>query len=177
MRKMNLQHFAETVKGSKLIYLYRVLSTASAKAAQAISFTTENSRSVSKDADTTATKDGPVRTPGEAEIEVSVTSMLAKGDTLIDELETAMLDNSKMEVWEVNLEEPASPGGQNKYKGVYYQGYITSLEKTSASDGFVEISITFGLEGTGSKGDVTVTQEQQEVAAYVFTDTTVQTED
>lgn len=32
--------------------------------------------------------------------------------------------------------------------------------------------VTFGVNGTGEKGDVTVTAAQQEVAAYVFTDTT-----
>lgn len=36
----------------------------------------------------------------------------------------------------------------------------------------VEVSLTFGVNGTGEKGDVTVTAAQQEVAAYVFTDTT-----
>ena len=36
----------------------------------------------------------------------------------------------------------------------------------------VEVSLTFGVNGTGQKGDVTVTTAQQEIAAYVFTDTT-----
>ena len=175
MRKLNLQHFNEAVQGKKLVYLYRVLSTASSKAGTAIAFTTENSRSVSKDADSTATKDGSIRTPGTAEVEISATSILSKGDTIIGELESAMHDDALIEIWEANLDEPASTG-QNKFKGTYFQGYLTSFEKTSAADGFVEVSLTFGINGEGASGEVTVTTEQQEVAAYVFADTTAQTQ-
>lgn len=174
MRKLDLQHFAEAVQGKRLVYLYRVLSTASSKAGAALAFTTENSRSVSKDADSTSTKDGSIRTPGTAEVEITATSILAKGDTLINELESAMHDDSLIEIWETNLDEPAS-AGPNKFKGRYFQGYLTSLEKSSPSDGFVEVSLTFGINGEGVDGEVTVTTEQQEAAAYVFADTTAQT--
>ena len=175
MKKTYLQLFAEAVKGKKYAYLYRIYKEGTTKEAQAIAFTTENSRSVSKDADTTATKDGSIRTPGEAEIEISVTSMLAKGDTFIGELETAMLNDELIEVWEVNLEEPVT-NGTKQYKGKYYQGYITSYETTSAADGFVEVSLSLGLNGTGAEGNVTVSDAQQEAIAYTFQDTTVRSE-
>ena len=174
MERFNLQLFAEAVKGKKLAYLYRIYKEGESKTAQAIAFTTENSRSISKDADTTATKDGSIRTPGEAEIEVSVTSMLAKDNTFIDDLEQAMLDDERMEVWEVNLESPVT-NATKQYKGKYYQGYITSFETTSAADGFVEVSLTFGLIGTGKTGNVTVTDDQEAAIDYTFQDTTVRT--
>ncbi len=41
----------------------------------------EGSRSISKDADTVKTKSGTVRVPGAAEVEYSLTSLVAKGDT------------------------------------------------------------------------------------------------
>ena len=85
-----------------------------------------------------------------------------------------MLDDELMEVWEVNLESPVT-NGTKQYKGKYYQGYITSFETTSAADGFVEVSLTFGLNGTGKSGDVTVTDDQEAVIDYVFQDTTVRT--
>lgn len=176
MKKFKLQLFAEAVKGKRMVYLYRVYSAGETKTGGTLAFTTENSRSVSKDADTTATKDGSIRTPGEAEIEISATSVLVKGDTLIGELETAMLKDSLIEIWEVNLDEPASEG-LNQFKGTYYQGYLTSLEKSSAADGFVEVSLTFGVNGNGAAGNVTVTTAQQEAAAYVFADTTVRSGD
>lgn len=170
MEKFNLQMFAEAVQGKKVIYLYRLASEASSEDAVMLAFTTENSRTKSKDADSTITKDGSIRTPGAAEVEITATSILAKGDTMINKLEDAMDADELIEIWEANLEEPADDGG-NKFVGMYFQGYLTEFEKTSSAEDFVECSLTFGVNGSGARGDVTVTAEQQEVAAYVFTDT------
>ena len=164
-----LQLFAEAVQGKKIVYLFRIKSKAASNDAKTIAFTTENGRTKSKDADSTMTKDGPIRTPGTTETEITVSSILAKGDELIDELEDAMDNDELMEVWEANLAEASS--GSNKFKGMYFQGYMTSFEEASPADDFVELSLTFGLNGAGKRGDVTVTAEQQEAAEYVFADT------
>ena len=166
----NLQMFASAVSGKKLVYLYRVLDDAATADGTTLAFTTENSRTKSKDADSTETKDGTIRTPGAAEVEITATSILAQGDTLIDTLEEAMDNDKIVEIWEANLEEAVGESG-NKFKGTYYQGYITEFEKTSNAEDFVECSLTFGINGVGVKGDVTVTAEQQELASYVFADT------
>lgn len=170
MKKFNLQLFAEAVKGDKIVYLFRVLSDASKSDATAIAFTTENGLSISKDADTTVTKDGTIRTPGEMEIELTADALLAKGDTMFARFKEAMKNDEVIEIWEANLAEPVGEG-DNKFKGTYYQGYITEFEKTSSAEDFVEVSSTFAINGTGVDGDVTVTAEQQEVAKYVFADT------
>lgn len=169
MRNTGLQLFAEAVAGKKIMYLYRLAKNASKEAGINLAFTTENGRTKSKDADSTATKDGTIRTPGAAEVEITATSILAKGDTTVQELEDAMDANELIEIWEVNLEEPAEPG-PNKFKGTYFQGYLTEFEFSSPSDENVEVSLTFGINGSGKRGDVTVTTQQQEVANYVFKD-------
>lgn len=170
MKKFDLQLFAEAVQGKKIVYLYRIKSEAATEDGTLLAFTTENGRNKSKDADSTATKDGPIRTPGTAEEEITATSILAKGDEMIDKLEDAMDDDELIEIWEANLAEPASTGN-NKFKGKYFQGYLTEFETTSSAEDYVECSLTFGINGTGKRGDVTVTVEQQELADYVFTDT------
>ena len=173
MRKMDLQLFAaatEAVSGKKIIYLYRLLEEASTADATAIAFVTENSTTISKDADSTATKDGNVRTPGTAEIEISATSLLAKGDTMYDKMRAAMLADKLIEIWEVNLAEPIA-NKSGKFKGTYYQGYLTEFEKTSNAADYVEVATTFGINGSGADGEVTVSDQQQEIAAYVFADT------
>lgn len=169
MFKINLQMFAEAVQGKKIVYLYRIAKDAATTAGTTLAFTTENSRSKSKDADSTATKDGSIRTPGASEVEITATSILAVGDELIDALEDAMDNDELIEIWEANLEESK---GENKFAGMYFQGYLTEFEKASNAEDFVECSLTFAINGTGKRGDVTVSAEQQEIAAYAFADTT-----
>lgn len=170
--KFNLQLFAaEAVQGKKIVYLFRVYGDTSAAAAMA--FTTENERSKSKDADVTATKDGSIRTPGAAEVEISATAILAKGDTLAEKLEAAMDSDTLIEIWEANLEAEGSTSGT--FKGTYYQGYLTEFTLTSSAEEHAEYECTFAINGSGAKGDVTVSAEQQEVAAYVFTDAKAKT--
>ena len=171
MFKTGLQLFAEAVAGKKIVYLYRLAEKAKTEAAKNLAFTTENGRTKSKDAESTATKDGSIRTPGAAETEITAKAVLSKGDKLIAELEDAMDSDKLIEIWEANLEDSAEPG-PNKFKGMYFQGYLTDVEITSSAEENVEVSLTFGINGSGKRGDVTVTTQQQEVAAYVFKDTT-----
>lgn len=167
--KFNLQMFAEAVQGKKIIYLYRILEEAATADGAVLAFTTENERTKSKDADSTATKDGSIRTPGVAEVEITATSILSKGDTLVDKLESALDNDKVIEIWEVNLAEPAQ-NGANKFKGKYFQGYLTELGISSSAEDFTEVSLTFGINGNGADGEVTVSAEQQEQASYVFAD-------
>lgn len=171
MRKINLQLFAaEAVQGKKIMYLFRPLSTAAENDAVAMAFTTENERTKSKDVETTATKDGSILTPGAVETEITATAILAKGDDMADGLEDAMDNDEIMEIWEVNLAEPAETGG--KFKGRYFQGYLTEFSLASSAEEHAEYSTTFAVNGNGVKGDVTVTAAQQEAANYVFADST-----
>ena len=166
--KMNLQIFAEAVSGKKLVYLYRIKSKAATADGVAMAFVTENERTKSKDSDSVVTKDGPIRVPGAVEQEITATSLLAKGDTFVDELEDAMDNDELIEIWEANLDESA---GENKFKGMYFQGYLTEISKASNAEDHVEVSLTFAVNGNGKRGEVTVSAEQQEIANYVFADT------
>ena len=176
MKKFNLQLFADeataktAIEGKKIVYLFRILKNAATKAAAAMAFTTENERSKSKDSDSVATKDGAIVIPGEVEIEISATALLAKGDTLAEELEDAMDANEVIEIWEANLEEKGASEG--KFKGRYFQGYLTEFTLSSSAEDHAEHECTFAINGSGVKGEVTVTAEQQEIANYVFADTT-----
>lgn len=173
MRKntFDLQLFSETVAGKKIVYLFRPHSDAGTKAGTQIAFVTENGRTKSKDADSTATKDGSIRTPGAMEQEITVTAILSKGDTMIGTLEDCLDNDTLMDIWEANLDEPVD-SKSNKFKGRYFQGYVTEIEQSSNAEDMVEESLTFGINGKGAKGDVTVTVEQQEAADYGFMDST-----
>lgn len=134
-----------------------------------IAYTTENSKTVERDVETTATKDGPVGTPGAPEVSIDATAILSDTDTMIEKLEEALINGDIIEIWETDLTKPGATA--NKFKSTYYQGYLSSLEKSAPADGFVECSLEFAINGTGAKGEATVTQDQLNEAMYVFKDT------
>ena len=169
----DIQLFAESVSGKRIVYPIRIHEKAATEDGTILSFVTENGRTKTKDADSVATKDGSIRTPGSMEQEITVTCILSKGDDMIDDLEDAMDDDKLLDVWEANLDEPVE-GKQNQFKGKYFQGYITDFEKNSNAEDQVEISMTIGINGKGAKpteGGVTITADQQEEAQYAFIDT------
>ncbi|UNT92240.1 phage major tail protein, TP901-1 family [Allobaculum sp. Allo2] len=104
----NLQRFADPVKGDKIIYLVRRYSKRTEEGAAVIALQTEGSRSLSKDADSVATKDGTIRVPGAGECEISVTSLVTNDDGIADDLTEAMEKNDLMEIWEVDTSKKAS---------------------------------------------------------------------
>lgn len=170
MKKFNLQLFAEAVQGKRMVYLYRLHKDAATTDGATLAFVTENSRTKSKESESTVTKDGSITTPGAIEQEITSTSLLAKDSEMVEKLEDALDNGDLLDIWEANLDEPAE-GGANKFKGRYFQGYLTELEVTSSAEEYVELSHTFAINGAGVRGDVTVTAEQQEMANYVFADT------
>ena len=160
------------IKGNRIIYLYRILKDAATDDATAVAFTTENNKSKSRDSDTVTTKDGTIRFPGEVETEISTTALFAsENDAMIDKLEKALDDGDKVEIWEVNMDKPGTSDNASKFAAKYFQGYVTNFELSSNSEDHAEASLDFGIEGKGVDGYATVTDEQQELAAYVFKDT------
>lgn len=168
--KIDLQMFADkvSVPGKNVILLLRVKGDKTA--AELLSMETEHSVNISQDATSTATKDGSIRTPGTPEAEISAASVLTEGDTMIAKLKAAMKSNSLIELWSVNLSEKVGTSG-NKYKGTYYQGYLTALDFTAPAEGQVDVSYTVGVNGIGVDGDCTVSKETVEEALYAFKDT------
>ena len=160
------------IQGKRIIYLYRILKDAATDDATALAFTTENERTKSRDADTTETKDGPIRTPGALETEITTTAIFSsESDEMIAKLEKAVDDSEKVEIWEVNLDKPGTSDNVGKFAAKYFQGYVTEFGSTSSAEDHAEASLTFGIEGTGKDGYATVSDEQQEIASYVFADT------
>lgn len=169
--KFDLQKFAEPISGAKIIYLFRIFEEAATEDATLLAFQTEGTETITKDADSTATKSGNIRVPNPAEVEVSLTALLSKGDKKIKTFRNAMKEGKLIECWSVNLEEAGTSTNEGKYEATYYQGYLTTFEQTANAEDFAEYSIDFGANGNGSDGFATVTTEQMEAAQYVFKDT------
>lgn len=168
---------ATAIKGINVFLLFRKLAEAENTEAKRLAFQTEHGRNVAADSSNTVTKDGNVNVPGVPTVELSVTSILAQGDTLQDELEEAVIDGSLYEIWEITKTENEDEKGLSKaaetkkYPATYYQGYITSTDSTFGAEDLTELSIGLAINGTGAKGMATVTEDQSEVIQYAFRDT------
>lgn len=159
---------ASAVQGKRIVYLFRKLSDAAKNAATVMAFVTDNTRSLSKDTETTATKDGDINTPGTLEHTIDCTAILAADDSMAQDMEDAVANGELLEIWEVNLDGPTTSG---KYNGKYFQGYATEWELSSSAEDHAEYSTSFAINGAGVRGEVTVSDEQAEAAAYAFKDT------
>lgn len=162
------------IRGQKIIYLFRKYSERTTVTGLNVAYVSDNSKSISSNADTVATKDGnfsPGQTP---EITLSASAYVKKGDELVDKLKAALLNSEMLEIWEANLDEPGTNSG--KYKGTYYQGYITGLTLNSTAEEWANYDLEFTMNGKGADGDVTVPSSIVEEADYVFADATVATQ-
>lgn len=172
MKTFDIQRFATATPGKHVIYMYRVASQKGKEAGKRLALTTENALTITTDADSTATKDGTIRTPNPAELSLKTTAVLAQNDPMYKELKKAQISNGLIEVWETNLDDPVE-GKDGTFNGTYYQGFLTEMELTSSADDYVKLTLTYGVNGTGVEGEVTVPQELLEDASYAFEDTTV----
>lgn len=167
--KINLQFFAEAVKGKNQILLFRLLSEQGTASATKLAFQTEHENTKTKDSEAVQTKDGAIRTTSGTEVEMSATSILSVDDELVTKLEDALDNDQLIEIWEVDITKKTTGG---KYPATYFQAYVTSFGKTPNAEDSVELSLEFGVNGSGVKGEATLTAEQEAVVQYEFTDTT-----
>lgn len=159
----------ETVKGINRILLFRVLSKSGTQSASKLAFQTEHEVTKTRDLESTPTKDGYVKSLAESETEISVTSILAQGDAFATEIEQAYDDGEIIEMWDINRTGEAVSG---KYPSTYYQAYMTEFSQAPNAEDDVELSMSFGVNGKGQKGEATLTADQEAFVQYAFADTT-----
>lgn len=160
------------VQGIDVILLFRILKEAAENPATKLAFQTEHELTESSDAESTATKDGPVNGNGTSETEISCTSILARNDVMVKKLRQARRDGDVIEIWEVDVKDKDQEG---KYGATYFRGKVSEFSKKPAAEGLTEVSLTLKIDGEGQDGRATLTAEQEEVVQYQFEDTTVAT--
>lgn len=165
-----------SIKGTRMIVMFRLYSERAEESAKRPAFTTENSEKISVSADSTQTKDGAIRSAATPEIELELTSVMAVEDPMVDKLKKAVLDGELIEAWCINLDRKGTGENEGKYHCTYYQGYGTSYEVSAPADGNVELTVGYGANGKGATGYATVSDDQLDEAMYVFQDTTIATD-
>ena len=158
----------QAVKGIDVFLLFCLLKDAEKESAGKLAFQTGHEHGKTKDGESTPTKDGPIRVPGVLDISFSCTSILSIGDPMVGKLEEALDNDDIVEIWEINKAESNEKG---KFKATYYQGYVIGFSKSPAAEGNVELSLDFGVNGTGEKGYASLTDDQSTIVQYAFRDT------
>lgn len=158
------------VKGIDRIILFRVLAEEGEQVeAGKLAFQTEHDVDKSRDSDSTPTKDGHIQSVGELEVEISVSSLLSRGDATAERLEQAFEDGDTIELWDIDR---GAPTDGDKYPSTYYQALMSSFNQSTNSEDDLEMEMEFAVNGKGVKGDATLTSEQADVVQYAFKDTT-----
>lgn len=163
------------LQGKNKILLFRKLSESNTEAAK-LSFQTDHTFTLSRDADSITTKDGKIVKIGDLEGEISgIEAVQAKSDPVAVMLQDAVIDGEKLEIWEVTVDDDLKdPDG--KYPAIYAQGFMTSWESGSPAEDESTFSGDFVIELVPQFGFATLTEEQQDVVQYAFKDTTSEPE-
>lgn len=161
----------EAKQGIDIILLYRILSKSTEEAAWKLAFQTEHDNGISRDSDSTATKDGPIQNLSQVEYDFSATSIVAKNDPHVDEMKQALIDGEIIEIWEIDRAEKGTNTNAEKYKATYFQAYISSFSNNPNSEDALELELEFAVNGIGQPGWATLTEDQAEVVQYQFKDT------
>lgn len=159
-------------KGIDVILLYRFLKNTKTEEAWKMAFQEEHKIGLSRKTNATPTKDGNIQTLSAVEYDFSAKSIIAKGDTHVDDIKNGLINGDIIEIWEIDKAEVGTLTNANKYKATYYQGYVTSYTTTDNSEDSLELELEFGINGIGQPGYTALTADQSTTVQYVFKDTT-----
>lgn len=164
---------ADAKRGINQILLFRKLGDT--ESAKKLLFQTEHNIDRSIDgADSTATKDGPISSPGTPAEEISFSSIAAYNDEVYDFLLDAWRKRDTLEIWVVDKgADPVIDESTQvtSYPGTYYRGKINDFNETAAAEDLIELDGNIVVDGIPQSGMATLTEAQAEVVQYAFTDT------
>ena len=163
----------EAKLGKNKILAFRKLSEAATKAGAKLAFQVEHTLNYERNNDSTATKDGAVINPGGLVATLEINA-LASNDPVNNLLMESVIEGEKLEIWEIDLTAPTTPGGST-YNALYMRGNLRSWSIPAPTEGPVEISTSADIDGMPQDGTVTFTPEQEEEIQYAFRDLAIVT--
>nr|DAF41640.1 MAG TPA: major tail protein [Caudoviricetes sp.] len=154
----------DAIMGIDNIGFFRLLSEDHTKAAQLIPHQTSFDFDMSRDADSTATKDGSIAVPAGLETELT-NEFIDSISYVSDAIATAILNGEQVEIWMINRRRKNTAG---KYFGWYIRGYVTEDSGSNDADDASTREITFNATGAPKRGWVTLTKEMEEEIDFGF---------
>ncbi len=152
---------ASVISGKDMLLFFRKRADHATVDASKLRFQTEHSISMEKESESTQTKDGNVVVVSDGENSADISSLAYRedGETIEvwKELKRYYQAEELMEMWQVDI---GSGLDGADLDADYFQGYFTAFEMSAASDGNVELSYTFAINGNGAEGTDSLTPEQ-----------------
>lgn len=152
---------ASVISGKDMLLFFRKRADHATADASKLRFQTEHSISMEKESESTKTKDGNIVRVSDGENSADISSLAYRedGETIEvwKELKRYYQAEELMEMWQVDI---GSGLDGADLDADYFQGYFTAFEMSAASDGNVELSYTFAINGNGAEGTDSLTAEQ-----------------
>lgn len=154
----------DAIMGIDNIGFFRLLAEDHKMAAQLIPHQTSFDFDMTRDADSTATKDGSIAVP--AGLKTELTNKFIDAISYVsDAIATAILNGEQVEIWMVNRRRKNTAG---KYFGWYIRGYVTEDSGSNDADDSSTREITFNATGAPKRGWMTLTKEMEEEIDFGF---------
>lgn len=152
----------QVLNGKNVILFFREASKKATEDAAKLRFQTEHSISKSKETNAVTTKDGIINSISDGENTADISSIAYVDDaetiTTWETLEDLYDRGVLVEMWQVDI---TNATAENlNVKPTYFQGYFTSFEISAPSDGQVELSYSYAINGNGVKGEDVLTAAQ-----------------
>ena len=160
-------------KGIYVILLYRELAKQAEESAKVVTYQTEHTFGMSRNTDSTETKDGTAQTVGAIEYDFSSTALYDRDSDTTKMLYDAFMANKEVEVWIIDKLKKDTEG--KKFEAKYMHALISSYEETAAAEDNVEVSLEYAVQMVHQDGYATLTAEQEKQVQYAFEDTTPKT--
>lgn len=122
---------------------------------------TENTHSIENELMDEQTKMQRIVEYGQNSESFEITAYGEKGDPGQQAVLSAIRNKKKLKVWEVDVT------GEGPYDATFANVVVESVEKTSASDSFEEVSATFQVDGNSAEGDFTELPSGFETASAI----------
>lgn len=155
---------ANKLQGKRVLVAVRKLSEQATKDAYILPLQTSGDFDLSRDTDTTTTKDGIVSTSGGLELDFSV-ELLDSDDVVLDLLEDSLINETMLEVWRIKLDKKDSQGRAFAH---YMHARVTEDSQGADADDIATREFTFTNEGEPKRGYLTLPTTIQEAIDYAF---------
>lgn len=153
------------IRGKDKFLLFRKLSDATKNIAAKLALQTNHEWSYERDTEATPTKDGAVNSTGGLVVSLEIEA-ISSNDDVNNLLFDAVLQDEKLEVWEVNMASYSET--DQMYDMLYARGNLNEWTVPNDVEELSELSTTMSIDGRPVKGRAKLTTEQKLIIESLY---------